>query len=191
MPKGDGSEREHLTALLHAWSRGDAAAADAVLSLVYSRIRRMAANRLRAEPGQGMLQPTELAHELVLNLLDSQVCWRDRAHFFRTVAVAMRNILHDFARRHRSAKRGGHHVRLTLGAADDVAAEIGAGDADALMQALDQLRAIDARKADVVELVHLVGLELVEAARVLDVSLATVNRDLRFARSWLKARIEP
>lgn len=78
---------------------------------------------------------------------------------------------------------------MTLGAAEDVAIE-DAGDADALHDALTQLRASDPRKADVIELNYLVGLELEEVARVLEVSLATVNRDLRFARAWLKQRLE-
>lgn len=85
--------RLQLTRLLRAWSGGDGAAADAVLTLVYERIRQIAARRLRAEGGAPLLQPTELANELVINLLDADVAWQDRVHFFKTVAVAMRNIL--------------------------------------------------------------------------------------------------
>jgi RNA polymerase sigma factor (TIGR02999 family) len=191
MTDTDEAQRAQLTHLLQAWSGGDGRAADAVLSLVYGRIRELAARRLRAEGGGGlMLQPTDLANELVLNLLDAEVAWQDRAHFFKTVAVALRNILHDFGRRQSSAKRGGGHLKVTLGAAEDVPIEE-ATDAEALYEALTQLRESDPRKADVVELNYLVGLDLEEVARVLDVSLATVNRDLRFARAWLKQRLEP
>src|SRR5687767_6249979 len=95
--------RLQLTRLLRAWSGGDGAAADAVLTLVYERIRQIAARRLRADGGSPLLQPTELANELVINLLDADVAWQDRVHFFKTVAVAMRNILHDVGRRHASA----------------------------------------------------------------------------------------
>src|SRR5688572_8795238 len=185
----DAQHSEQLTRLLRAWSGGDAGAADAVLSLVYERIRVLAARRLRGEGGAAQLQPTELANELVINLLGADVDWQDRVHFFKTVAVAMRNILHDVGRRQASAKRGGGQVRVTLGAAEDVAADE-VGDAEALYEALTQLRESDPRKADVIELNYLVGLELEEVARVLDVSLATVNRDLRFARAWLKERLE-
>ena len=181
--------RGQLTGLLRAWSGGDGQAADAVLSLVYDRIRQLAARRLRAEGGSPLLQPTELANELVINLLGADVAWQDRVHFFKTVAVALRNILHDVGRRQASAKRGGGQVRVTLGAAEDVAADE-VGDAEALYEALTQLRESDPRKADVIELNYLVGLELEEVARVLEVSLATVNRDLRFARAWLKERLE-
>jgi RNA polymerase sigma factor (TIGR02999 family) len=184
------AQRAQLTGLLHAWSGGDGKAADAVLSLVYDRIRELAARRLRADGSQLLLQPTELANELVLNLLDTDVAWQDRAHFFKTVAVAMRNILHDLGRRQASVKRGGGQVRVTLGAASEVPVEE-IGDADSLYEALTHLRHCDARKADVVELSYLVGLELEEIARVLDVSLATINRDMRFARAWLKQRLEP
>ena len=186
----DAQAREQITQLLRAWSGGDASAADAVLSLVYERIRRLAARRLRGEGGAAQLQPTELANELVINLLGADVDWQDRAHFFKTVAIAMRNILHDLGRRQASAKRGGGQVRITLGAAEDVAADRG-DDAEALYEALTQLRESDPRKADVIELNYLVGLELEEVAKVLDISLATVNRDLRFARTWLKQRLEP
>jgi RNA polymerase sigma factor (TIGR02999 family) len=182
------ADRGQLTRLLRAWSGGDARAADAVLALVYDRIRQLAARRLRAEGGGHGLQPTELANELVINLLDADVAWQDRVHFFKTVAVALRNILHDVGRRQGSAKRGGGQIRVTLGAAEDVPAE-DVSDAEALHEALLQLRASDARKADVVELNYLVGLELEDVARVLDVSLATVNRDLRFARAWLRERL--
>jgi RNA polymerase sigma factor (TIGR02999 family) len=189
MTGDDANGREQLTTLLRAWSGGDVHAAEAVLALVYDRIRQLAARRLRTDGGPAMLQPTELANELVINLLDADVAWQDRVHFFKTVAVAMRNILHDLGRRQSSAKRGGGQVRVTLGAADDVASENG-GDAEALYEALTQLRESDPRKADVIELNYLVGLDLEEVAQVLEVSLATVNRDLRFARAWLKQRLE-
>lgn len=176
--------RDDMTRLLRAWSGGDANAADVVLSRVYDRIRHLAARRL-LDQSQPPLQPTELAHELVINLLDANVEWRDRVHFFRTAAVAMRNILCDLGRRQSSVKGGGQQVRITLRAAEKMPAET-RDDAEALHEALLNLRANDARKADVIELHHLVGLETAEVARVLDISIVTVNRDLRFARTWLR-----
>jgi RNA polymerase sigma factor (TIGR02999 family) len=189
MTESINADRDQLTGLLHAWSGGDVVAADAVLSLVYDRIRQLAARRIRSDGGPAHLQPTELANELVLNLLDANVAWQDRVHFFKTVAVAMRNILHDLGRRQGSAKRGGGQLRVTLGMAEDIAAD-DAGDAEALYESLTRLRSSDPRKADVIELNYLVGLDLEEIAKVLDVSLATVNRDLRFARAWLKQHLE-
>lgn len=189
MSTDEAGERQQLTALLHAWSAGDGRAADAVLSMVYQRIRQLAARRLRVDGRGALLQPTELANELVANLLDAEVGWEDRVHFFRCVAVALRNLLHDEGRRRASAKHGGDQLRVSLGAAEQIATA-DEDEAGALHEALDALRSEDPRKADVVELHCLVGLELTEVARVLDVSLATVNRDLRFARAWLRQRLD-
>jgi RNA polymerase sigma factor (TIGR02999 family) len=187
MPASD-EARAELTQLLRAWSGGDASAGDAVLALVYDRIRQIAARRVRSDGGA--LQPTELVHELVINLLGSQVQWEDRVHFFKTAAVAMRNILYDLGRKQAAAKHGGGQVRVTLRVADaDIDGSDSDSDAEALHEALLELRREDPRKADVIELIYLVGLGLEEVAGVLDVSLATVNRDLRFARAWIKQRL--
>lgn len=184
------ADSARLTQLLRAWSGGDGSAGDAVMALVYERIRQLAARRLRLDGARAVLQPTELAHELVLNLLEADVQWIDRVHFFKTVAVALRNILHDLARRHAALKHGGGQLRVTLGAAEGESADTLGDDAEALHEALVALRAEDPRKADVIELTYLVGLGHEEVARVMDVSLATVNRDLRFARAWIRQRLE-
>ena len=104
-------DRAELTGLLRRWSGGDGAAGEALLALVYDRIRALAASRLRAAGGNAPLQPTELVNELVINLLEAEIDWQDRAHFFRTVAVAMRNILHDLGRRRASSRTGGARGR--------------------------------------------------------------------------------
>ena len=109
---GNATDRQQLTRLLHAWSAGDSPSAEAVLELVYDRVRQLAANKLRANPGNG-LEPTELANELVINLLEAHVEWVDRVHFFRTVAVAMRNLLCDMGRKQLAAKHGGGQFRVT------------------------------------------------------------------------------
>lgn len=182
------SDRAHLTVMLRKWSGGDAKAGDALLALAYDRIRALAGSRLRAAGPGAPLQPTELVNELMINLLEADVDWQDRAHFFRTVAVAMRNILHDLGRRTAAVKHGGGQVRVTLGAAEGEGIEA-AGDADSLHEALVALRANDPRKADVIELTYLVGLDHNEVAKTLDISLATVNRDLRFGHAWIKQRL--
>ena len=181
-------DRAELTGLLRRWSGGDGAAGEALLALVYDRIRALAASRLRAAGGNAPLQPTELVNELVINLLEAEIDWQDRAHFFRTVAVAMRNILHDLGRRQSAVKHGGGQLRVTLGAAEGEAAEQ-SGDAESLHEALVALRQNDPRKADVIELTYLVGLDHNEVAKTLDISLATVNRDLRFGHAWIRQRL--
>jgi RNA polymerase sigma factor (TIGR02999 family) len=186
----DSTTHPQLTRLLRAWSGGDARAADQVLALVYDRLRQIAAQRVRMAHPREQMAPTELANEVIANLLEADVSWQDRAHFFKTVAVAMRNFLHDIARRDSAAKHGGGQVHVTLSAAELEPGE-GAlgGEVEALHETLAALREMDVRKADVVELHFLVGLGLEEVAQTLDVSLATVNRDLRFARAWMKERL--
>jgi RNA polymerase sigma factor (TIGR02999 family) len=181
------ADAPQLTRLLKAWNAGDTVAADAAMALVYDRVRQLASRKLRMG-GAIPLQPTELAHELMINLLEAEVDWQDRAHFFRTVAVAMRNLLFDIGRRQGSEKRGGGQLQVTLRAAEGEALP-DSSDAEALHEVLAALRRSDARKADVIELTYLVGLDHEHVARVLDVSLATVNRDLRFARAWLREQL--
>ena len=183
-----GQTREELTRWLRAWSAGDDAAAERVLEMVYGRVRQLAAHRVRLAAGGGGLQATELANELVINLLQSDVDWVDRVHFFRTVAVAMRNLLSDIGRRQLADKHGGGQIKVTLSAAESEPAPSNQ-DAEALHEVLAELRRNDPRKADVVELTYLVGLDHEHVAKVLDVSLASVNRDLRFARAFLRDRL--
>jgi RNA polymerase sigma factor (TIGR02999 family) len=183
------STHPHLTRLLQAWSGGDARAADEVLALVYDRLRQIAAQRVRMAHPREQMAPTELANEVIANLLEADVSWQDRAHFFKTVAVAMRNFLHDLARRDAAAKHGGGQIHVTLSAAELEPGDAINGEVESLHETLAELRAMDARKADVVELHFLVGLGLEEVAQTLEVSLATVNRDLRFARAWMRERL--
>lgn len=181
------SARADVTALLDAWRAGDARAADAFAALVYDDLRAMAARRLggvHARP----LQTTELVHETWLRLLQGTLKPVDRVHFYRTVALAMRQALTDAMRRAHAEKRGGDAIVVTLSAANDLAV---AGpdswlDLDAALGELDRL---DARKCRAAEMALLLGLEQGEIAAALDVSVPTVERDLRFARAWLRERM--
>src|SRR6188472_1514243 len=96
-----------VTALLGDWSRGNRAALDQLLPLVYAELRRVAARELRKERADHTLQPTALVHEAYIRLVDQrQVDWHNRAHFFGVAAQIMRRILVDHGRRHRASKRG-------------------------------------------------------------------------------------
>ena len=135
------------------------------------------------------LQATALVNEAYLRLADqTNPSWQNRAHFFAVAARAMRHILVDYARRYRSQKRGGGAVKLELDEAVLVSPEQSMEIAD-LHEALENLAALDARKAEVVELKYFGGLNYAEIAEVLKISAVTVRRDWDFARTWLYAQL--
>jgi len=182
-------EQAAVTRLLHAWNGGDAAAAERLTELVYTQVRAIAGKHLRQFGGRMTLQPTELAHELFLRLMNADVAWQDRRHFYGVVSVAMRRILVDTVRARGSERRGGAEIHVTLSAADEAPGEDADGEAYALEEALAALRELDARKCEVVELNYLLGLKREEIAEVIGVSVPTVDRELRFARAWLKQKL--
>lgn len=178
-----------VTALLLEWSRGNPAAIDGVLPLVYAELRRIAARHLRQERPDHTLQPTALVHEAYLRLVDQRrVDWQGRAHFFGVAAQVMRRILVDHARRHAAGKRGDGMPCVPLEEAQDVAA---ADDMPVLVldRALTRLHEVDAGLARIVELRAFGGLTIEQAAQVLRVSPATVKRDWRTARAWLNREL--
>jgi RNA polymerase sigma factor (TIGR02999 family) len=175
------------------WRQGDPDALNALLPLVYEEMRRLAGSYLRNESIGHTLQPTALAHEAYLRLLDQrQVSWQNRAHFMGLAAQAMRRILVDHARRRSALKRGGDAVHVPLGD-EDVAGglpeELGV-PVEELNDALDRLAALDARQARVVELRFFTGLSIEETAEVLAVSPATIKRDWTLARAWLHRELK-
>jgi len=179
------------------WRQGDARALDALLPLVYDEMRRLAAGYIRSERPGHTLQPTALAHEAYLRLLDQrQVSWQNRAHFMGLAAQSMRRILTDHARKRHALKRGGDAVHVALEDADvsDETADPFGVSVEDLDAALERLGALDERQVKVVELRFFAGLSIEEAAEVLSVSPATVKRDWTLARAWLhrelKGRIE-
>jgi len=176
--------------LLQAWSDGDRTALDRLLPLVYSDLRRIAAQKLRAERADHTLSATAVVHEAYLRLVGQRsVRLEDRAQFFAAAATQMRRILVDHARRRVAAKRGGPDLRVTLD--EDLVADMGRDlDLLALDRALAELQALDARVARIVELRFFAGLSLDEAAVALDVSRRTVAREWALARGWLHKRLE-
>jgi len=172
-----------ITALLREWRAGHEPALEALTPLVYDELHRIAGRVARGERSGHTLQPTALVHEAYLRLAGADVEWQDRAHFFAVAARMMRRVLVDHARLGRRAKRYGG-VRVTL---VESAAVGGVGDPDieSLDRALDDLKAQDARKADLVELHYFGGLTYAELAEVSHLSEATVHRELRLAKAWL------
>ncbi len=176
-----------ITELLRAWRAGQTAVLPRLTDLVYDELHRMAWRRLRAADAP-TLNPTALVHEAFLRLCQSDVDWRDRAHFFALAALHMRNVLVDHARAQQAEKRGGGALHVTLTAAGADGAD-GSADLLALHQALQRLEAEDARTGKIIELTYFGGLNRDEVAHVLEVSVPTVDRGLRFGRAWLRREL--
>lgn len=177
-------DSEEVTARLAELTRGDGAALERLLPVVYDELRRLAASWLRKERAGHTLQPTALAHEAFLRLVNQrEVAWQNRAHFLGVAAQAMRRILVDHARRRRALRRGGGLERVTLRADGAVEApEVAFEDLD---RALCALAERSARQSRVVELRYFGGLTIEETAEVMAISPMTVKRDWTLARAWL------
>jgi RNA polymerase sigma factor (TIGR02999 family) len=175
--------------LLAKWKDGEASAFEELMPLVYPHLRQVAAAYVRRERNPDMLQGTVLVHELYLRLLNQKkVDWEDRRHFYTFAARVMRMILIDHAREMRAQMRGGGNERIPL--SDDLAwVEIGSPELLDLDRALNDLAALDAGKVQLIELRYFLGCTAEETAALMQVSKATVDRDLKFIRSWLFRRI--
>lgn len=178
-----------VTALLSAWSAGDATALERLIPLIYEELRTIASRSLRDEHSAVTLQTTALIHEAYLRLAGANVDWEGRRHFLGVAARTMRRVLVDHARAQKRVKRGGGVIAVTLG---DPAAADGTDPIDiiAIDRALGELESLDERKARLVELHYFAGISYEEAAEMLGVSPVTVHRDLRFARTWLYDRLK-
>jgi len=175
---------QEVTRLLIAWRRGEPAALDELIPLVYDELRRIAAHYLRQERRGHTLQTSALVNEAFLRLIGQTVDWRNRAQFFGIAARLMRQILVDHARHHGRAKRGGGQIQVALDEALDVAKTRDA-DLVALDEALTALAQFDPQQSRVVELRYFGGLTIAETAEVLGVSDSTVEREWNLARAWL------
>ncbi|HXV76112.1 MAG TPA: sigma-70 family RNA polymerase sigma factor [Candidatus Polarisedimenticolaceae bacterium] len=178
-----------VTMLLRRWRDGDSGALDRLMPLVYDELHRLAVGLMRSERRDHTLQATALIHEAYARLAGAELPVHDRAHFVSLSARVMRRVLVDYARARRREKRGSGGERVTLAEAMAVVPDA----ADKLIEIdelLDRLRASDERKSRTLELSLFGGLTQPEIAEALGVSLATVERDLRFARAWLRAELD-
>lgn len=180
---------DEITAILQEWQRGDGAALDRLVPLVYDQLRRVARAHLRDERPGHTLQTSALVHEAYLRLVDmDRLNLKSRAHLLAMAARLMRQVLVDHARRKRTTKRGGEITMLAL---DDVSTLAAAPAADVLSvdQALTELASVDARLCRVVELKFFAGMSIDETCEALGVSHATVERDWVMAKAWLFKRL--
>jgi len=154
------------------------------MPVVYEQLRKLAARCLRAERPDHTLRATALVHEAYLRLVDADVAWQDRVHFFAVSARLLRRILVDHAKANHRQKRGGGAEKVTLDEALLVGPQSSGGIVE-LDEALQRLAAHDQRKSELIELLCFGGLTYDEAATALKISPATVHRELKLAKAWL------
>ena len=185
---GDVSQR--VSELLVEAQHERPGAFDALVDALYRELRRVAARHMQQERLDHTLQPTALVHEAYLRLArDAGGGWKDHAHFVRSAARAMRQVLVDHARRRNRDKRGGNVRRVSFDSSASLLSDEQPPVLLALDDALTELDRLDPRQAAVVELLYFVGLDQQEAARSLGVSPRTVSREWRLARNWLRDRV--
>ncbi len=182
------SEQQQFTKLLVAAGHGSSEARELLAPVIYAEMRRLAHRQLRGSPRDQTLCTTALIHEAYIKLLGAEVEWKDRVHFYAVAARAMRMILVDSVRAAAREKRGGGRAKVTL----DEGLAISAPDETLLEieEALGRLEHQDARKALLVELHYFGGLSYEEIAEEAGISEATVHRELRMAKAWLRQALK-
>jgi RNA polymerase sigma-70 factor, ECF subfamily len=174
-----------VTSLLAAWGNGDQSALNELMPLVYSELHRMARRAWSRQQQGNTLQPTALINEAFLKLAGAEnASFQNRCHFMAVACTAMRQILVNHAKARHTGKRGSGELLVPI---DDIQLAVTqqAAEVVALHDALTRLQEIDPRKSQVVEMRYFAGLSIEETADALGVSVITVNRDWRLARTWL------
>jgi len=180
-----------VTGLLRRWKEGDGRALEELMPLVYGELRRLAGHYLRIERPGNTLQTTALVHEAYLRLVGQKaVDWQNRSHFLGIAAQMMRRILVDHARRRSARKRDAGAYRIELEDRDPGSGPDREPEILALHEALTELERLDERQARIVEMRFFGGLSVEETAEAVGVSTATVKREWRTARAWLRSEID-
>jgi len=183
------SSSDGITELLERWNNGEETALDELMPLVYEELHKIAKRYLRNERGQHTLQPTALVNELFLKFSEqNNMSWQNRAQFFGISAQFMRRILIDYARAKQAEKRGGDRYCISLKHCRAFGDEPDADLLD-LHDALDKLAEIDTVQAQIVELRFFGGLTIKETAQVMKISHATVEREWKIAKAFLKCEL--
>lgn len=178
-----------ITALLQAWTKGDSEALAKLIPLVDRELKKIARAYIRKERPGHILQTTALMDEALIKLIETQkISWNDRKHFYSLAAKRMRQVLIDYARKQMAGKRGNQPEQVDI--TDSMQPALEAPEEMLMLhEALTKLATIDERKASVVEYSYFGGFTLKEIAEILGVAPATVDREWRLARAWLKREI--
>ena len=183
------ADRQFVTQLLQQWGSGNKEALDQLMPLVYEQLRKLASNCLRSERPDHTLRATALVHEAYVRLVDSDVTFQDRVHFYAVSARVLRRILVDYARSQNRQKRGGEFEKVPLDDAIMVGPKADRGIIE-LDDAMQRLATQDQRKSELIELLFFGGLTYDEAAAALKISPATVHRELTLAKAWLYRELD-
>ncbi len=185
------SQQGQVTQMLAKAREGEDSAIASLLPLVYGELRALAGAYFQQQASDHTLQPTALVHEAYVKLIGpSDAGWESRAHFFAVAALAMRQILTDHARRKKAAKRGGAEQRHKVALSKiDTPIQSDEFDLIALEEALSKLSDVDERQCRIVEMRFLAGLTVHEVAEVTNLSTATVEREWRMAKAWLRREL--
>jgi len=180
-----------VTKLLNQWCEGDEGALAEVIPYIEKELSRQARARLRKNRRDHTLQPTALINEMWLRLIPTPPkSLQSKAHFGGIAAKAMRNVLVDYERSRNAEKRGGGQANLQLDEARDGTPPRGRSVVD-IDEAITALAKVDARKAEAVTLFYFGGMEQLEIAQFLGLSVATVKRDLEMGKAWLGHYLNP
>lgn len=184
------SDSADVTRLLHSAQQGDPAALEEALRQMYSALHQLAGAQLRRNRSERTLSATALVNEAYLKVFGDHgaPAWQSRGHLLGVASRAMREVLIDASRRRQAHKRPQEHNRLELAEiADSLSDDI---DYAALLDALEALQSLDRRQADIVSLRFFVGLSAEQIGAALKISPATVQREWRLARAWLRRELE-
>lgn len=153
-----------------------------LFSKVYDELKDIAMRQMNYERPGHTLSRTDLVHEVFINMIDKdRIDWKNRSHFYGMAAICMKQLLVDYARKRLAQKRGGDLTRQTY--IDElIPADSDAEEIVSLDEALQELRKVDSRMADVVDYRFWGGLTIDETAEVMGISKNTVTRD------WAKAK---
>ncbi len=190
MPKSSPKNSHKITDILNNWQSGDFESEQKELSpILYETMRRLSHRYISQEKHGYTLQTTDLVHEAYEVLVDADIDWKNRRHFYAIAAKTIRRLLIDRARKKNALKRGGDFRRITF---DEVSLSNDAEGDDILLldESLKKLKLQDERKANIIELYFYAGLTYQEIALYMNISEATVDRDLRFSKAWLASEME-